>query len=267
MSGDRFRRYGGHTPCISLQTASGLIILDAGTGISLLGEELAKRPALPPITILLTHVHLDHIQGLTAFEPLLQSGARITFMADSRVLGNWPKAVQTLMEKPFWPVSISGSKASIRYENLPAAEGRLNLYGIEISWESLHHPQGCTSYKLACFDQTVVLATDREPGLPSLDEAFKQFSRSADILIHDAQFTPEEFPERVGWGHSTWETAVQTALQAQAKTLVLTSHDPSRSDEEVDSIVEKAKRVFPNTLGAREGMVLDLEGTGAWLKK
>ncbi len=267
VSGKEYLRYGGHTPCVSLETPSGLIVLDAGTGISSLSDALCGRNSLPPITILLTHVHLDHILGITAFKPFLTPGAQVTFMADSAVLKDWVTAVKTFAEKPFWPVPLLNSGASVQFKPLPDKSSRMDLYGIRVSWCPVRHPQGCLSYKLSGQDHTLVLATDREPGDPGLDGKFLEFCRGAGTLIHDAQYTPEEFPQRIGWGHSTWEMAARTAAEAGVQKLILTSHDPGRSDEEIDDIVEKTRKIFPNTMAASGNLALDLAGDKTWTNR
>ena len=262
VSGERFRRYGGSTSCFSVETKTGLIIVDAGTGIAALGDELFQRPSLPPITILFTHFHLDHVIGLPAFKPFLREDAKVTLLADAESAGDWPQALKTSVGKPFWPFGLAESNATVRFEDLPRRKpsaqmmGPITLYGMEVSWCAVWHPQGCVNYRFALPEQTLVLATDREHGNPRLDAIFQEFCHGVDVLIHDAQYTPEEYPNRSGWGHSTWEQGATLAEQLGAKQLVLTSHDPSRSDEEIDRLVECAQRIFPNTVAAAEEMTL-----------
>jgi ribonuclease BN (tRNA processing enzyme) len=261
VSGGRYRRYGGHTSCFSLETPSGLLIIDAGSGLASLSNELAQRTTLPPITILFTHFHIDHLLGLTAFKPLLRKDAHITLMADASQARDWRRALTTITGKPFWPLGLLESGATIRLEDLPRRGrseimGPLQLYGIDISWCPVWHPQRCVSYRLTLGGQSIVLGTDREQGEAHLDPVFQAFCQGADVLIHDAQYTPEEHASRPGWGHSTWEEGARLAAAMQAQQLILTSHDPSRSDEEIDRLVEQAKRVFARTRAAKEEMIV-----------
>ena len=258
VSGPRTRRYGGQTPCVSVETAEGLLIIDAGTGMAALSEKLAARGgALPPITLLLTHLHLDHVVGLTALLAFLDKRARVAIMADATVLADWPAALKRLIGKPFWPVNLLESGgASVRIRPLPPASKGLRACGLQVSWCPVLHPQGCVSYRLTGEGATVVLATDREHGDAGLDRRFLEFCRGADVLVHDAQYTPEEYPARAGWGHTTWEVAARVAAKAKVGKLVLSSHDPSRSDTEVDRIVERARGLFRRTVGAAENLAL-----------
>ena len=229
--------------------------MDAGTGIVSLGDELVRRATLPPIRILFTHLHLDHVIGLPTFKPLFRKDARITLMGSSTSSGRWRQALSTMFGKPLWPVGLSDVEATVRFEDLEG-RGPRTLCGIQVSWCPVRHPQGCLSFRIETSDGVIVLATDREHGDRQRDRAFLSFCRGADILIHDAQYTPEESHRRRGWGHSTWEQAARVAKAAGVRKLVLTSHDPSRSDAQVDRIVAKARRIFPNTVGAAEGLVL-----------
>lgn len=264
VSGPHHHRYGGHTPCISLETSAGIIVLDAGTGLISLSEELIKRPSIPPIAILFTHIHLDHLAGITAFKPLLMAGTHITLMAETNAQENWITALKTIGDQPYWPVSLWNAGASVQFQSLPTKTSHLDLFGLHLSWCPIRHPQGGVSYKLSSMEQTLVLATDREPGDPKLDAVFLEFCRGADLLIHDAQFTPEEFPQRIGWGHSTWEMAAQVAAEAKVKKLILTSHDPSRTDAEIDLIAEKTRKIFPHSSAASENLTLELGKTSTW---
>lgn len=256
VSSPLFCRYGGHTPCVSMETDRGLIILDAGSGIAALSDRLIARRTIPPMTLLFTHFHLDHLMGLTAFKPLFKKGVRMTLMAASTVARNWPRALKTLFHEPFWPVNPLNSGARVRIRPLPAASRQpLSLYGIQIFWCPIWHPNGCVSYKLKTPRRVIVLASDREMGRKDLDRRFIAFCRGADLLLHDSQFTPEELPQRRGWGHSSWEQAARVAAQARVGKLILTSHDPSRSDAQVDALLKKARRIFRNTEAAAENRV------------
>jgi len=255
VDGAAYGRYGGSTSCFSLETAQGLLVVDAGTGIAALGDELDRRPALPPITILLTHLHLDHIVGVPSFKPLLKKGASVTFMADSGVGGDWRRMLTTIAGKPLWPVDLLEFGAAIRFEDLPA--GPFTRYGVRILRCPVWHPQGCVSYRLEADGRAIIVATDREHGDAALDAGFLPLCRGADVLIHDAQYTPEEYLSRKGWGHSTWEDGARVAAASGVKRLILVSHDPGRSDDAVDRIVAQAQQVFPKTVAGAERMIVD----------
>jgi len=255
---DRYRRYGGNTSCYSIETEQGVLIIDAGTGLTLLGESLAARPTLPPMTILLTHVHLDHIIGLPSFKPLLRTDGQITIMIEPTCSADWRGALMTLMAKPMWPVDLLRVGAHVRLEEF--SRDTFHCYGLTITRCPVSHPQGGVSYRIATSGRTFVIATDREHGDPSQDRAFVEFAKDADVLLHDAQYTPEELPHRAGWGHSTWEQSARVAADIGAGSLVLVSHDPSRKDDEIDQLLEQARRLFPQTTAGMEGMSLSIGG-------
>ena len=266
VSGERVRRYGGSTSCLSLETPQGLIIIDAGTGLAALSEVLAQRPVLPPITLLFTHFHLDHVIGLPSFAPFRQRGADITLATDPMPFRGWRRRLTTLMGSPFWPVGLLKAGAKIRFHDLPqgartGVRGPWQRYGVDISWCPVAHPQGCIAYRCDGPNGTVVIGTDREHGDRRLDPAFRVLCHGANVLIHDAQYTPDEYPQRIGWGHSTWEEAAKVAAAARAQSLVLTSHDPGRSDEAIDRVVEQARGIFANTVAASEQLPLETAGT------
>lgn len=257
VSGDAYRRYGGRTSCFSVELDGGILIIDAGTGLAVLGHELVRRAAIPPIRILLTHVHLDHVIGLPLFQPFFRRDARITLMGSRAHVGPWQAALSRIFGKPFWPVELADVEATVRFENLSGSRAR-RLYGADVSWCPVQHPQGCLSYRIETSDGTLVVATDREHGHQRLDAAFVRFCHGADLLLHDAQYTPQELSRHRGWGHSTWEQAARAANAAGVRKLVLTSHDPGRSDAQIDRLVAHARRIFPNTHAASERLVIRL---------
>jgi len=145
---------------------------------------------------------------------------------------------------------------ALKAEELSA--GAIDAWGLRVTPEGLHHPQGAMAYRIDGPERSIVIATDHEAG-SAADADLLELARGADVLIHDSQYTPEEYASRkVGWGHSTWEDAAAVAEAAGVGQLVLTSHDPDRTDEEVDGIVTKARERFPNTEGAWEGLTLPL---------
>lgn len=139
-------RHGGNTTCFSLQTDKGLIVFDAGTGISSVSRDLAGCSAIPPITIMFTHFHLDHIIGLPSLSALYDSRTQITFMGDPARTDDWPTTLRTLFAKPYWPGSLTASGTGRCFEHLPLDRNFLEIYGVRISWCPVSHPQGCLSY-------------------------------------------------------------------------------------------------------------------------
>jgi phosphoribosyl 1,2-cyclic phosphodiesterase len=255
-SGSEFLRYGGNTTCFSLDTPEGILIVDAGTGMASVTAETYRRRVCPPVTILFTHFHMDHVIGLPVFNPIYQHGAEVTLMADPRRDGDWKSALRNFISRPYWPVGLGDGNGAMRLVDIPVAKGRLAVMGVEVAWFAVPHPQQCLAYRLSFGDSSVVIATDTEYVKGAVDPAFAAFCRDADALVFDAQFTPEEYPSHAGWGHSTWDVAAEAASLARVKKLVLTHHAPRRTDAALDSIVRETRRLFPETDVAFEGMVL-----------
>ncbi|MBI3323325.1 MAG: MBL fold metallo-hydrolase [Candidatus Omnitrophica bacterium] len=260
VSGPRYRRHGGQTTCMALETPRGFLVVDAGTGMAALAEELCRRSPIPPVTLLFTHFHLDHVAGITAFRAFLGRKVRITLMADPVRFPGWPGILRTLTHEPLWPIDPLRRAGGVELRSLPRDGAGLELCGVKVSWCPVWHPQGCASYRFSADGLDVVLASDREHGDRKMDAAFLKFCRGADVLVHDAQFTPAEHRTRVGWGHSTPEAAARTAAQAQAGSLILTSHDPMHTDRQVQEMADRARRIFRRTAAAREGMRVDADG-------
>jgi len=254
VAGRAFNRYGGETTCFSLVTRQGVLIIDAGTGIIALGDQLMRQSDLPPITILFTHFHLDHVIGLPLFKPLHHPGASITLMADPRRKENWTAALQKLLAPPFWPVALRRCGADIRFKPLPRQSRRMRLCGAEIAWHSLRHPQQCLAYRLNIQQRSLVIATDHELDADATDEAFPNFCRGADVLVADAQYTSVEYATHRGWGHGTWAACARLAATAGVNKLILTHHDYRRQDTQIDRLVRQAQRLFPATRAAHAGL-------------
>jgi phosphoribosyl 1,2-cyclic phosphodiesterase len=254
--GRRFIRYGGDTTCFSIETDEGLLVIDGGTGIIALNGVLADRKHLPPITVIFTHFHLDHLMGLPSFAPLYDGRADITFMADGSRRDDWRANLLNFMANPYWPAELTIAGANITFEDLGKPPGPRRIAGIKVSWCPVSHPQQCLAYKIEGPEATIVVATDHEHADSDLSAGFLEFCRSADHLIYDSMYTPEEYSHHLGWGHGNWQQGIQLALEAQVGDLILSHHDLARTDREIDEMVEKAKAFFPNTRAAASGMTL-----------
>ena len=254
VSGRAFNRYGGATTCFSLATGQGILIVDAGTGIIALGDQLMRQSDLPPITIMFTHFHLDHVIGLPLFKPLYRQGASITLMADPHRKENWPDCLRTLVAPPFWPLDLRRFGAAIRFQPLPRRNRRMRAYGVEIAWHPLRHPQQCLAYRLSIQKRSLIIATDHELDADAANGAFTDFCRGASVLIADAQYTPAEYSTQRGWGHGTWAACARLAAAAGVGKLILTHHDRRRRDSQIDRLVRQARRLFPATRAARSNM-------------
>lgn len=256
----RNSRYGGNTTCIELRLANGtLIILDCGTGLRALGKSLLREFATRPTHgyVFLTHFHWDHIQGIPFFLPLYKKGNSMFFhsvLGDERQLKG---AVEAQMASPYFPVDPSFMAAVRHFYEL--GPGPINLNGAIITSAPMNHPQGCVGYRIEADGASFVLATDTEPGSPVHDRQIRELARDADVLVYDAQYTPEQLQnEKRGWGHSSWLEGIRVARDSGARRLVLFHHDPDSDDNFVDALVARAREEFPNVSAASEGSRLDL---------
>lgn len=250
---------GGNTSCVEIRTADGdSLILDAGTGIRSLGYALAAEAAGAPISVdvLFSHFHWDHLQGLPFFAPLYGGGNEIRFIAavdDSRL----DHLLQGQMCSPYFPVPFTELAASVETHRASVGEtfevGACTVRAFPVS-----HPQGAHGFRIEYEGVSVVYATDYEHGDPVADEGLREVARGADVLISDAQYTPDEYEIRKGWGHTTWEHATQLAADAGVGQLVLFHHDPAHDDDALERIRDQARERFSATELAVEGMEIRL---------
>jgi phosphoribosyl 1,2-cyclic phosphodiesterase len=237
--------FGGNTSCVEVILSSGRrVVIDGGTGFRLLGKQITESNLPCHLHLLLTHGHWDHLLGIPFFMPIYQDTTEI-------LVDGWPPAFQAMtrvfdshMGDGFFPVAFDHLKARIDYLNR-LARGPLSVDGATIDAVNLNHPQGGFGFRIREGKHTMVFITDNELGADkgSRIPEFAEFAADCDLLIHDAQYLPGEFPERRGWGHSSYEEVVKMALQARARNLLLTHHDPARSDAEVEKIIDLSRRL------------------------
>ncbi len=240
-------RYGGLPP----------IIIDGGSGLRELGVALMREcPAGGSCHLFFTHFHWDHIQGVPYFIPIYHPGWHLMFHSvhEPEVLEGY---LGDQMRAPYFRVALPAALATRTHARVPAHGTRMG--DLHITPFPLRHPNGAHGYRLQVGGRSVVFAFYHEHGDEAVDRGIVRHAANADLLIYDAQYPPEEYEARKGWGHSTWADAVRTAHAANVKRLVLIHHDPMHDDDAIAEIVERACEVFPNTSGATEGRVYDFE--------
>jgi phosphoribosyl 1,2-cyclic phosphodiesterase len=232
--------YGGNTTCLEIRLQSGkIVVIDAGTGIRSLGDRLGKEMENVHIHLLITHIHWDHVLGFPYFGPLYDSSTFIQIDGYPTCMRGLRNTFDNKMGDGFFPVKFSDLKAGIRYLDR-LNRGTLEIDGTMIDSIRLHHPQGGFGFRFREAGKTLVFMTDNELAGDAWAgrsaKEYIEFCEGADILIHDAQYTPEEIDERKDWGHSDYRSAFELALKAKVRKLILFHHDPSRCDKEVAAI-------------------------------
>jgi ribonuclease BN (tRNA processing enzyme) len=279
-------KVGGNTSCVEVRANGHLIILDAGTGIINLGQALGKEYAgkdeLLVATMLFTHTHHDHTQGFPHFSPAYSARSVLYMFGPRTFYEDLEEALRRSMLAPASPVALEELKSLKIISNIQESEAVIlesgqeprlkNLYRDQLApskdavkitvLRSYAHPkEGVNIYKIEWQEKSLVYATDTE-SYAGGDTRLIRFSQGADLLIHDAQYTHEEYSEGAmptqGWGHSTPEMAAGIAQMAGVGRLVLFHHDPNHGDETLTKMEDRAKALFPNSILAREGLTLKL---------
>ncbi len=298
VSGMGHSRYGGNTSCVSLTSDTGhLYVFDCGSGARELGNFLlspewppANAPKPPSSTngdkpprkningyLLLSHTHWDHIQGFPFFTPVFIPGNRFNIIGGSNCAQTLSGILAGQMEQCYFPVGMDVLPSELSFYSIQYNPAILD--GAKLRGRPLHHPIPSTAYRLELAGTVIVYATDHEPRkLPDLQEGvllgddvvdmkLVELAQGADILIHDAQYSIAELAQKVGWGHNSAEVAVDTAIRAKVKRLVLYHHDPSHDDDTIDellAIATKRAASFTNihkleVVAASDGMCFDFK--------
>jgi phosphoribosyl 1,2-cyclic phosphodiesterase len=244
---------GGNTACVEIIAGDTRIVLDAGSGLRALGDSLVSRGPTET-TILLSHLHWDHICGLPFFVPIYIPGNRVEVISGPNGVLSLEDAMRRQMSAPFFPVEYADVSTQLRTREI-RAQTAFHVGAVKCFAAKLNHPDPVYGYRLEAGGRSIVYATDTEH-YACVDQRLVSLARNADVLIYDAQYTPEEYPGKVGWGHSTWTAAVELARAAGVKQLVLFHHDPRRSDTQVAELEHRARAAFAPTIAAREGMTL-----------
>jgi phosphoribosyl 1,2-cyclic phosphodiesterase len=276
--------YGGNTSCLEVRVGDQILILDAGTGLRLLGlqllAEFGERPL--DLTLLLTHTHWDHIQGLPFFMPVYQAQNRLRILGFEGARRGLDNVLSNQMESPYFPVGLREVPATVQIEELKETSFSLGAVQVEVC--RAHHPGICVGYRLTVNGSSMAFFPDNElrqfdvpimePPTPasagsteffdSATSGLLEFLRGVDVLIIDSQYTREEYREHKGWGHGCLNDVVALAVQCQAKKLFLFHHDPDHDDAKISQMVKDARELAAAHQGtveieaAREGLTVEV---------
>lgn len=257
-------KYGGNTACVHVELSDGTdIILDAGTGIRLLGDKLNRKTQ--PIHLLLSHNHWDHIQGFPFFTPIYQPNREI-FITPGQVQDGQHDAVLKQMHGSLFPVPHDKLPANIQLQ-VPDSDS-WQIGSATVSRLPINHPGGGSAYCIEADNAKLAYITDNELYPPYKKQTdfleFVDFAMHADLIIHDAQYELADMPAKSGWGHSVAEEAVKLAMACRAKRMALYSHDPSRDDENIEKMEAHCQELTEivqadiQLFAAAEGMVVTM---------
>ena len=265
VPGPRTLQVGGNTSCVQMRCDATMLIFDGGTGIRALGQKLLSEMPIEAY-LFFSHVHWDHIQGFPFFAPAFMPGNRFHLYGGNNVNHTLEEALAGQMENPSFPVLLGQMAAQMDFHDLtegqvltiPGAE-----YPVVVTNTRGNHPNGVFAYRVDYRGKSVVYCTDTEHyDVP--DIKLLKLAKDADVLIYDAQYLPEEYSgevggvPRTGWGHSTYEHGAKLAKLASVGQLVLFHHDPDHDDAQVLDIERRARELFPDSVAAREGLIIEL---------
>jgi phosphoribosyl 1,2-cyclic phosphodiesterase len=256
--------YGGNTSCVEVRGGGEIILLDAGTGLRALGRSLLAEFKDRPLnlTMLLTHTHWDHIQGLPFFGPIYNSRCRLRILGCEGTRKGLVNALTGQMESTYFPVPFNKLPSNIEIEELK--DFNFNIGPVCVRAMRANHPGLCVGYRLFSPDSLIAFFPDAEPRTGGKDRKMIEFLRDVDLLILDSQYDSREYQKHVGWGHGCVDDSVALALQAGVKQLSLFHHDPDHDDKRIAGLVRHARRLVAKQRtklkvdAAREGMTIKL---------
>ena len=277
---------GGNTSCVEIRTDNHLLVCDAGTGIIPFGNEIMEQNDIRELAVVLTHYHWDHVCGLPFFVPAFSPDWTINFFAPGADTAEIENHIAAQMRAPYFPVGTETWLADVNY--IAPENNEFNYGPIKIQYSNVHHPGATFGYRIEVNGKKIIYISDNEckfieKSINNRNEELNKEERelykamveeehqtelkllsNADILIHDAQYTPEDYETKQGWGHSCYIDTINMAIDAGVKELYLYHHDPNYDDEAMDSIDKSAQQLVKERNSsmkcyiAKEGMSIEL---------
>lgn len=255
MASAEFLEYGGNTSCISVDCGGELVIFDAGSGIVGLGSRLARRSGPKKLHLLISHLHLDHIIGLTGFPVLYDPSAEIHLYGESREGSNVLERIGRILNPPYWPVGPEDFRARLIVHEVGPGQRIPLAEGLSVDTLRANHPNLSLLYRLEGGGKRLVYSLDCEMG-GGMESRLLDFAGDSNLLIWDANFIPGEL--KPGWGHSTWEEGAALGARAGAGTVLMTHYSNWYNDSVLRQQERRAQAAGPAVRFAREGMELKL---------
>jgi phosphoribosyl 1,2-cyclic phosphodiesterase len=264
-------RYGGNTSCVEVRAESGdVIVLDAGTGIRPLGAALDTE-GVERVHLLLTHLHMDHLQGLGFFRPLFRPGVEVQIWGPASPVQSLAERIAIYLSPPLFPVRLQDIPCNVSFHD--ATEAPLEIGSITVRAANVAHQGPTVGFRLDEGERSLVYLPDHEPALgveiadqPAAWISGYGLARGADVLLHDAQYGDHEYPNHVGWGHSALEHVMRFAEKADARKVVLFHHDPYHTDDELEALLADTHHRWScdgeRVCLANEGMTIVLDPAG-----
>jgi phosphoribosyl 1,2-cyclic phosphodiesterase len=236
-------RYGGNTACVEVRSDDNIVILDAGSGLRALGRALLAEFKNRPfsLTLLLTHTHWDHIQGLPFFAPIYNPRCRLRILGCEGARKGLASVLTGQMESTYFPVPFDELPGNIEVEELQKFDFKVG--SVRVRAQRANHPGVCVGYRLFTPRGSVAYFPDSEPWPGGEDQEMIEFLDSTNVLILDSQYDAGEYERHMGWGHGCVDASVALALAADVRRLYLFHHDPEHSDKRMDALVAHARRV------------------------